>query len=130
MATELKIFDEDSRGRCAEFISSLNSERKWTVEIKRTVKRRSLSQNSWLWLTYETIAAETGHTKDDIHEIICRKFLPPRVVVGFDGEETLVYSSKNLTTLEWKTFMEEYMAWAATDMGWYLPHPDDRGRDA
>ena len=120
---------EAVRQRLLSKISKLDLEKPHEVAIKPYVKKRSLDQNAlyWKWLTI--IHEETGQDKDDLHEIMMRKFLEPRYV-GIPHEQKdayRIYSTKRLTTAQFSEYMEKINAWAS-DFGIALPHPEDRMR--
>ncbi len=58
-------------------------------------KKRSLSQNAYLWVYYGVIEQETGNNADDIHEWAKRKFLPPRFIT-VNGEQMRIPGSTRL----------------------------------
>tara|TARA_Y100000310_G_scaffold338946_1_gene430084 strand:- start:1786 stop:2169 length:384 start_codon:yes stop_codon:yes gene_type:complete len=124
--TEHTVTDEGARARVVDLILALNLERTWTIEIKRKVKRRTLSQNSLMWMWHDVVAKETGHDVEDIHEIIKDKFLVPKMRY-FNEEEVGVRSTKKLTTIEMKNFMDAYYAFCVSELGIMLPIPEELG---
>ena len=52
----------------------------WEVIIQEHATDRSLKQNALMWVILTALANHTGHTKGDMHDLMCFKFLPPRLV--------------------------------------------------
>ena len=97
----------------------------YTVSIKRTPVKRTLSQNSLLWLWMKCIQAETGQLDRDIYAYYCEKFL--RHPINFNGKEVwVVGGSSELTTAQMTDFMNKVQADAASELGITLPLPSDR----
>jgi hypothetical protein len=95
------------------------------VVVKRRKRRRSLSQNALMWAWNTIIADETGHTPEEIHELVKRRLLPP-VVVEIDGEPVEMSASTHDKDTAWMMdYLNRYQAWAATTLDIVLPSPDD-----
>lgn len=106
--------------------------KKWSVEIKRVVKKRTLSQNALMWMWHSkvlaAVAKDTGATVEDIHDHMKQKFLTPTIVeIGDEIHER--YSTKNLTPAEMSEFMDRIYAWVTGDLGLLLPLPIEHGRE-
>ncbi len=87
---------------------------------------RSLQANRFMWKVFELIAAETGHTKDEIHDWMCQKFLTYAVDVvdPQTGEVTTVKVTRGtsrLKTDEHARFLDEVLQWAGEFLGMELP---------
>lgn len=112
------------------------------VSFGLPTRGRSDNQNRYYWgICLSLIADETGHTTEEIHEVMKRKFLP-RKFVSFAGvTEEVPKSTTTLTTKE----MEEYLSTSGpspppsftsasrfptrlppTDHAEALPHPRER----
>lgn len=99
-----------------------------TLEIKRSVKRRSLAQNKLMWLWFACIESETGQYAQDIHDYYCLKFLKREVANPSTGEMVIVGGHTSLLSSEAFTdFLNKVQADAATELGITLPVPDDDG---
>lgn len=134
MPTDLSIHDEESKRVALAFVSGLSVDgKKWRVEIKRHVKRRTLSQNAALWMWHsemvDAVGKDTGNDAEDLHEHFKKKFLTP-IITEIGGEISKRYSTKKLTTKEMSEFMDRIYAYVTGDLGIWLPHPADYGRDA
>jgi len=73
--------------------------------IRKKVKNRSLSQNALMWLWYACVENETGQNKDDVHAYYCKRFLAREVEI-FGKIETVIGGTRNLTTVEFKHFLD------------------------
>lgn len=56
----------------------------WEVIIREHKTNRSLMQNSLSWVIYTALANHCGYTKDEMHDLMCFKFLPPRIIEVVD----------------------------------------------
>jgi hypothetical protein len=125
VTTTIHILGEEGRAEAVRLVSALSLDKKWTVVIKRKTKQRTLNQNALYWKWVGIVAAETGHTPDDIHEWAKPQFLTPKVIV-IDDVERRIYSTKNLTTEEMTAYMDAFNAWSVSEMGIGLPIPEER----
>lgn len=134
MAKETVIIrDEGLRKMVLLTIGALDLAKPWKVTIERETNRRSLSQNRlmWFWVAsvVKHVMAHTGHDSEEIHEFFKQKFLQPRMVeVGNDVRA--YYSTRNLTTQEMSLYMDSIYAFCTTELGLFLPVPEDLGRAA
>ena len=96
----------------------------WVVEIKRHVKKRSNPQNNLYWKWIAIVCKETGNDKNDVHEFLMRKFLPPTVREVF-GEQVEHYTTTNLNTVDMGEYMTRMQAFFASDWGIALPIPEE-----
>lgn len=133
MAVPLSVTNDHQRQLAIGVLQCLSLDGKeWQVTIERKKKRRTLSQNAlmWKWLNEvaQQIQKETGQDADDVHEFFKARFLPKRIVEIGDETETLIGSTKKLTTAEMSEYMNRIHAWAASELGIYLPVPEDLGR--
>lgn len=122
--TILAIHNAASRDKALAFIAGLNIEKRWILDIRLRVKKRSLSQNALYWKWCTEIAAATGHAKDEIHQILMVKFLAPRVIMVGD-KEYHIYGTSRLSTPEFAEYMNQVHAFAAGDLGIYLTLPEE-----
>ena len=103
--------------KAAESVARLNPEKHWRIEVVRHQERRSLSQNKRYWAAITELARETGHSKDEMHEAMKRKFLEPVIVNLGDEEIPVTASSAKLGKQIFSEFMEQVIAFAATEFG-------------
>ena len=133
MAKETIIITNEALRKTALFtIGALDLEKPWKLTIERETKRRTLSQNAllWKWLDEVTqhVMEHTGHDKDELHEFFKAKFLPARNVSV--GAYLASYrSTKNLTTAEMSEYMDRIYAFCTSELGLFLPVPEDLGRE-
>ena len=96
------------------------------LRLSAPINRRSNTQNSFYWgVVLETIAADTGHTSEEIHEVFKAQFLPRKfVTVGFT-EVQLPKSTTELSTIEFEQYLEQIRAWCSTELGISIPIPNE-----
>lgn len=122
------VRDEVGRQRVLDVLRAISLEKPIRVEWGRQTNRRTLSQNALMWMWHGRIASETGHTADEVHEVIKELFCAPREI-EIAGTVQMIRSTKLLNTVEMTEFMDNYYAWACTQ-GWFLPVPEELGRAA
>ena len=135
MAKETIIIRNESlRKMVLLTIGALDLAKPWKVTIERESKRRTLSQNALMWKWIDEVAGHvheyTGHDKDEIHEFFKLRFLDTRRIEMGDAVEYIPGSTKNRTKAEMSEYMERIYVWATTELGLFLPVPEDLGRDA
>lgn len=98
---------------------------KVSIEIERERSTRTEQQNRYYWLCLEIIATETGHTKEELH-LMFRKMFLPRRKVELNGKT--VYLEESTTRLNISQFMEymERISAEAGQLGIVLPIPPDK----
>lgn len=124
----ITIRDKALKQGVLRYIEGLPEDVAWVVTVENEAKRRTDSQNNTMWMWHAIVAKEIGETPDDVHELVKQKLLIPRTVT-LHGEEVEIRSTKRLKRQEFSDFLMEYHAWAASFLGIFLPHPEDRGRD-
>ena len=98
----------------------------YTIEMKKVMEKRSISQNRLMWLWFSAIADAwsdaTGRvfTRDEVHDAYCLMFLPIDTPKGRVGRST-----SGLSTEDMSEFLEKVHADAADD-GITLLNPEDK----
>lgn len=100
-------------------LKQLEGKKVW-IELSTKEPTRSAKQNALLWLYYEVIADETGHSKDDIHTWAKGKFLSQGITEVFGSK---VRKTKSTTGLS-KNDFSEYLLNIEAECG--VPIPDVR----
>jgi hypothetical protein len=99
---------------------------RYTIEMKKVVGKRSISQNKLMWLWFSAIAdawsdaTDRAFTRNDVHDAYCLMFLPIDTPKGRVGGST-----SGLSTEEMSEFLEKVHADAADD-GITLLNPEDK----
>lgn len=127
--------------RVRGFIQQLPKDKKWEIVIKPYRFKRTLAQNSYLWgVVYKTIEEEdagwflneetekamrgTGIKPTDlIHEYFKQTYLS----VGKFGDTLITRSTTDLSTAEFTEYVEKIMRVASTELGIYIPTPEEKG---
>lgn len=109
-----------------EYIASLDG-KFVTVEIKKTVSKRSVKQNRLWWLYMGIISEYTGFTKDEAHEI-CKAHLCQRDKVNeLTGEVFRVTkSTTEYNKTEFNELVSQLQQFAAERIGVFLPDPNSQ----
>lgn len=116
--------------RLIRALSVLPEDKAYTVEVKERKRTRSLQQNAFLWMTYDTILKEApeelqGWTRDDLHEFFLIDHFGHEVLEGF-GRKRLkpLKRSSKLSTVEFMEFVAHIQQFMA-ERGVYLPDPNE-----
>lgn len=94
---------------------------KCRVVIEDTKPKRSGQQNRLLWMYYKLIAEETGHSPEEIHEIMKRKFLEPDILVWKEERMRVPASTKALN----KSDFSEYIMRIEAETGIQCPDTEE-----
>jgi hypothetical protein len=118
---DMKLVPDNMKG-WLDYLLSVDK-RKLVVSIEQEKTRRTLQSNAYLWgLVYKTIANETGHSENEIHEIYKRLMLPAKFI-KFDGKEIrLPGTTTDLSKGEFSEYVERIKAHAG-NMGITIPEP-------
>ena len=97
----------------------------YSVFVTDVKRQRSIEQNAYWWaVVVPILAAELGNNKEEMHTILCYKFLP--VMVTVDGEEVRAYgTTSGLTVKQFGELIEEVQQWAIQEMNIYIPNPGE-----
>lgn len=122
------LVSEVDRKRIMDHIAMLSLGKPWQVTVGPLTKTRTLSQNSlmWKWLNEvaDHVSEHTGYEANEVHEFLKRKFLQPKIIV-INGEEIRHWTTTNLTTSEMSAYMEKIYRWATSELGIFLPTPEE-----
>ena len=109
------------------FLPMISAIRKITVnnivqELKNYPNETALIKNSELYIAkcYD----KTGHTAEEVHEALKQRFCPVRVVRLGDSEHR-IRSTAKLSTPEFGDYIEQVVAFAATELGVSVPAPGE-----
>ncbi|MGI9503966.1 MAG: hypothetical protein ACR2RE_13035 [Geminicoccaceae bacterium] len=134
MVAKFIIRDEKVQGNASAFVAGLNLEAgPWEMTVKKYKRNRSLEQNALYWRWLGIIHSETGQDSDDIHEVMMRKFLEPRLVNESPNDSehiqrVQVYSTRKLKVPEFTEYLDKVHAWAGSTLGIALPLPEEMHR--
>lgn len=123
-----KIADELQARNVGAMVSRLSpAAGPWEVTVRKWSKKRTNPQNAlyWQWLTI--ICADTGYTKDDLHDALREKFLPWEdvLVAGITRRKLTSTASADFKTTDMAVYMTSIDQWAQSELGIILPHPED-----
>lgn len=122
--TDYRVATEEDRQKVGRLLKrTVDAGKPMRVTVVKWKKKRSLSQNAYYHgVVKKEIADFTGHTEEEMHEILKQKFCPHKIV-GFHGEDYLMRSTTQLSTVEMKDYIEQCIAFAATELALVIPEP-------
>lgn len=127
---KIKLLDADSIDRA---VDKYEEGDRIVLKLETFYRKRSKDQNSALHWYFSKMADETGHSLDEIKEMMKMKFLKTpmtdangnEVVDADSGEvEMVIRETKSLSTVEFMEFMDNVRAWSERVLGVELPPPD------
>ena len=119
----LSLFDKDKFSR---YLVKFEGKDIWcSVDLYKKIGFRSIQQNRYLWgVCYKMIAFETGHSEEEIHEIMKGMFNSE--ITDFRGKKIKVNkSTTSLDKLEFMEYWENIKNWASMELNIIIPDPDE-----
>lgn len=112
------------------FVHKLDPSKRWKVSIEPYVKRRSTSQNAYLWgVCYPTILKAgqlEGWTAEDLHEFFLGSHFGWEKFEGFGMVKMKpMRRSSKLTTVEFMDYVAHIQQFMA-ERGVYIPDPNEQ----
>lgn len=93
-----------------------------TVTFERPYHKRTTEQNKFYWgVILTTIAQHTGHTTEEIHEVVKDLFLPRKFIKLGNREVQIEKSTAKLTFTEFAHYLEQIRAWASQELALTFP---------
>jgi hypothetical protein len=124
-----KIKSEEDRNKAITSLVKIDLNQGWWFELTKRRKVRTVSQNRLERLWLACIADETGNDSNDLHDIFKHKWIEPKEVIVF-GVKEIIYSTRDLNTIQFKQFLDKIQVFANSDLGIILPIPKDKNWDA
>ena len=124
-----KLFFED-RISFDRYILSLKDDAPYELTVKEKKTKRSLQQNKYYWgVPIELISEHTGHTPDEVHELLKTVFLKKHLDIEFKNGSierySIVRSTTSLNTKEMEEYQSNIRVWASSELGLYIPEPNE-----
>lgn len=91
------------------------------LTISENKPPRSNEQNRYYWGVVLTCLTETGHTNEELHELMKFMFLPKKEVMG----QELTGSTADLKTNEFEDYLAKIRLWALTKLNITIPLPNE-----
>lgn len=107
----------EARQHAIDFIEGLDSSKLYELVVRIHKTKRSESQNARYWAILGIVAADTGHSTEELHEHLKREFLGFEVVSVMGKEYERVKSTTSLDTKQFAEYCDRVEAWAVVDLG-------------
>jgi hypothetical protein len=117
------IYRPSQREQAITFIDKMFERKKW-VKIEHIPEKKTLNQNSYLWLIFTIIAEDTGNTKEDIYEYYLEKF-PTYKEIDIHGDQKRIKITLSQFTVEQATVFIDRVVIDGRQEGFVLPDPQD-----
>lgn len=120
------LWSEQIRKNAMRTIADLPLQPVLEITIRKYAKNRTLTQNRYYWgVVVEMVAAHTGYTPEEVHELFKESLLPKQVKVFGSREVCCVGSTSRLKTTEFSNYVERARAYVAEELGIYIPDPHE-----
>jgi hypothetical protein len=121
---KFKLRNSQEREAVKQYIDKL-PDGDYEGEVSKKKKKRSPSQNSLYWMYLSCIKDETGNDVDSLHKHFREKYLP--ITTSYLGSSLIekLTSTTTLTTVQFKDYLDQIVAFAATELSIILPDPND-----
>ena len=118
----------DNRNYFDFMIGKFKDKEKVSVKIENRRSKRSLAQNSYWWgVCYKIIAETTGHTPEEIHEIMKIMFLPKKFILIKGIEFEISKSTAKLSVGEAVEYTDKIRNFASQELNANIPTPCEAG---
>ncbi len=125
-----KLITENDRNEAITSLVKIDLLQGWYFELSKRRKIRTVNQNRLERLWLACIADETGNDSNDLHDIFKKKWITPKEIINFWGEKDLIYSTRDLNTIQFKEFLDKIQIFSHSELGIELPIPKDKNWDA
>ena len=122
---KILINSDAAKANAIKQLQSINTAGGMEVIIQRHRSNRSLAQNRLYWSWLQVIAAETGNDVDALHDCMRGKFLGAALVEVLGDLRAVLPTTTKLPVKDFTVYLERIEAFASTELGIVLPHPDD-----
>lgn len=123
---EFKVLAQKDREAVKAYIDKLPEGKRYDVSVKVHREKRTVDQNRLLFLWIGCISHETGYFKDEVHEILKKKFLGTQAFEMWGEKVERVKSTTSLDTKQFSLYLERIQQFASVEMGIVLPDPKDQ----
>ena len=124
-----KLQSEQDRNEAITSLVKINLNEGWWFDLSKRRKVRTVSQNRLERLWLACVEAETGNDSDDLHDIFKKRWIQPKEKKVL-GETIIVYSTRDLNTIQFKNFLDKIQVFASVELGITLPVPEDKNWNA
>lgn len=123
---EFRIRKNEDINPIIEYLCNLDiSQSEYAVKVAKKAEKRTLSQNRLYRLWLNCIHKETGNDVEDLHEYFKMKFIGIYSRIIFGQEVARGYTTTDLTTEQFKEYLDNIQRWASVEQGIILPNPED-----
>lgn len=114
-----QIEDDLQRQRLIQWLS--RREIPFQVDIGPIREQRTLSQNARLWALHQLASKETGHSPDELHELmLARHFGTKEIEVGGFRRIVPLKRSSTREKTEFREFLDAVETFYASELGVWL----------
>ena len=115
------IFED--RDKYNNWIAQLNEENDLEVIVRKRKKTRSEKQNRYYWgVILKLISEATGEDAEDLHNHFAYKWL---INKGKSGRLHSRKSTSQITTIEFKEYLDKIISWGEQYLGITFPEPEN-----
>ena len=98
----------------------------WDISVTKHTNSLSDRQRALYWKWVGIIGDELGYYKNETAEELKRMFITSETYTGTDGQSHEYRRSiTKLNTKDMSKLLDRISMWASSEMGIFLPHPED-----
>lgn len=120
-----KIYNYKTRQEVIDYISELPLNKIHHIKITQKREKRSIDQNSLMWLWLSAVEQETGNNKEDLHDYFRAQYLGGEWREIFNDKYFKLKSTTQLNTLQFTNYLNKIQVFANTELSIQLPNPED-----
>jgi hypothetical protein len=115
----------DDKQKLFEALKNLKKA-KYVIQLKQYRENRSANQNRYYWGVVLEYLSDTGFTKEEMHEVLKRKFNPITKTLEATGESWVVGgSTTELDTADMEEYLESVRRFAVQELNIKIPLPNE-----
>ncbi len=99
------------------------------VIIRKPRSQRSINQNNYYWgVVLKLLSDHTGHSSDELHEIMKTMFNSKRVEIETKSGlhyKVIGQSTTRLSTVKMEDYLANIRQWASLELGVSIPEPNE-----
>lgn len=97
----------------------------YCIEVKKNRPIRSMKANKYYFAILKIIGTATGHTHEELHEIMKLKFNSDLIHFPKSGSQIIGKTTSDLDTAEFAAYINRVKKFSIEEFGLIIPEPKD-----
>ena len=116
-----RILNNTERDAFIQKVQETDVKVAYRAEFTKITRSRSLNQNAYLWLCLAIASEQTGHTKEELYDLMIEMFAPAKGIEIFGLSLMTKLTSSNFDSIQMSRFIESTRNFLAQND---IPTPD------